>query len=391
MCVISFEVLGMRRPIVAVNTLNTDGLNVLFPAVGAGACHEEACMLNKNFVASFVQIGSLKYLPVHLPIVSPVVASLTCKSGGKIPEGAQWLLVEWCGTGCSELAAWFERHGQAVWRMCCPEHDVRKAADREQALQIVVQALRKKMRIFIWFAFDCIVWTPLAGRNHGNQEGADIHEKLVAERLESRKMIVEGFQFYVDVNLEAERLFGKPPTVSQMKVYGAFVWPMASIGWQQTFMQRWHAAFPCTIFADGCMMGIVGRHGLPLQRRWKIKTDFYPVVRVFGKFLCHKVHTHDGSGERTFGKASFYNACVAETVGTAILESRWDEQDRQVDFVEVVQLQDFQSLWVLCSGCGYSKLRDFPCPWPQCKIQVSLTALSEDLKSTRQFAQQSQQ
>ena len=103
--VICFEVLGIRRPIVAVNKLNTDGMNVLFLAVGAGACHEEACMWNKNFVASFVQIGSLKYLPVHLPIVVPVVASLTCKNGEKIPEGAQWLLVEWCGTERSELAA----------------------------------------------------------------------------------------------------------------------------------------------------------------------------------------------------------------------------------------------------------------------------------------------
>ena len=80
---------------------------------------------------------------------------------------------------------------------------MRKAADREQALHVVVQALRKRMKIFIWFEFDCEVWTPLARRNHGNQEGEDVHERLVAERLESRKMIVEGFQFYVDVNLEA--------------------------------------------------------------------------------------------------------------------------------------------------------------------------------------------
>ena len=108
------------------------------------------------------------------------------------------------------------------------------------------------------------------------------------------------------------------------------------------------------------------------------------------KNICHRVHIHDESGERTFGKTNFYNACMAETLGIAILESRWDERDRQIDFMEVVQLQDFQSLRVLCSGCGYSKLRDFPCPWPQCKIQVSSIVLSEDLESTRHFAQRSQ-
>ena len=341
---ILFEVLGIRRPILAVNMLNEAGYNVLFPTVvGSNPIHAQPCMWNSNHTFRFLHVGALMYLPVYLQDLSQsVVAPL---EEFVIPDGAEWLLVEWYCDENSGLAQWFLDHGQCVWRMSFPNHDVRDDRQRKLALQIVQKCLQHGLKIFVWYSFEHRDWCAWQWKNydHGDE---DFHDKLVAGRLESKKMISDGYQFYVETNILAEKLHGKSQDVRDLFVYGAFEWPFTCKGWQQNFMQPWIAIFPCTVAADGFMLDIVGADGSLVRKRWKIKTDFLPLVVALRDCVCNGAHYQE----------------LVSVIGNAIVQADWRgaERNRSTDSSEPLE-QAVDMLVEPCGGCGLFKLPDVPC------------------------------
>ena len=350
-----FEVLGIRRPILAVNMLAAAGFNVLFPAVeGEGSVKADACMWNKDHVAKFVQVGVLNYLPVFVESQRPqLLASL---EDFHIPEDASWLLIEWCCDQDSQLAKAFADGGQCAWRMSLPSHDVRSHAERQHALEIAKRCLTRGLKVFVWYAFECRDWCAWQYVNEvrGTE---DFQEQLIAGRLESRRMINQGFRFYTDVNFAAESLFGKPQDIRTMRVFGAFEWPQTCAGWKQSFMQCWHAIFPVTLLVDGCMFGLQADNGMPVRKRWKIKTDFLP-LRSLKTYQCKGDHEHAECRGRVAAQSAFYLPEMAKTICRTIIQQ---PLNFEVDFVAELD-EAVEVMMVTCNRCGSAKVPREPCP-----------------------------
>ena len=49
---------------------------------------------------------------------------------------------------------------------------------------------------------------------------------------------------------------------------------------------------------DGCMIGVVDVHGVPIRKPWKICTNLEPILKSFESKQCSEDHEHaEGRGE----------------------------------------------------------------------------------------------
>ena len=291
------------------------------------------------------------YLPVYLERSSEVISTLSVPISlpeFEIPRGAKWLFMSFGGDQSLPLVQWFRNHGQCVWQLQGEGSDLRDRRERKLALQIAERALRHGLKVFVWFAFGSREWYVEPSR--GVRDGSDLHQELVAKRLDARQLVDTAFLFFIGVNSKAQEIFGKPGEVENLKVYGAFSWPTSCVGWRQDFMQKWFAMFPCTAWVE----------------HLKIKTDFVPLV------VC--LRSVEASGRQR--KGSKHRVIdFANEVGQAILTED-GQKHRQEELTEVQSVDVVEAFLQPCLRCGYMKLCDFPCPSHQCARQAPVSASS---------------
>ena len=50
-----------------------------------------------------------------------------------------------------------------------------------------------------------------------------------------------------------------------------------------------------TSLLEGCAVGLVGNDGLLIHKRWRVDSDYIPLVAKLGEFRCPKDHEHSSS------------------------------------------------------------------------------------------------
>ena len=69
---------------------------------------------------------------------------------------------------------------------------------------------------------------------------------------------------------------------------------------------------------DGCMVGVVDVHGVPIRKPWKINTNLEPVIKSFNSKQRDESHEHaEGRGESLKRTETYYTFQMTDMIHRA--------------------------------------------------------------------------
>lgn len=84
-----------------------------------------------------------------------------------------------------------------------------------------------------------------------------------------------------------------------VKPFIAIEWPKNCTYWKlEKVIQFCELHHLCPVSFDGCMLGVVDKHQMPIRKPWTVQTNLVHINELFNGLVCDGSHEHaEGRGE----------------------------------------------------------------------------------------------
>ena len=252
---------------------------------------QAADIFTKPFTSAEKWNQLLKLLGLHRASIKPPGQKTpdALHPGGPVaaamPESQTRVLLEVCCSPESKLGEVTRKaaHGCKVIRIT-KDDDVLDPQTRKLIARQVLYELRylPKGRLLVWASLPCTGGTPWI---HVNKTIPSAANKVEEHQKEFRKLW--------------NALMDLVNSLRSASPYIAIEWPKGCVYWKLdhvvAFCQR-HAMEPVTF--DGCMVGVIDVHGVPIRKPGKICTNLPNLIESLQSLQCDGNHEHaEGRGE----------------------------------------------------------------------------------------------
>lgn len=263
---ITFQVMGIRKPIISVARLVTNGWTVCFGP--------QAFLCKKNSRVALLVVGGMYYLTVRM--VSPTentnepevpdtsskaIQTLQLRAEVCVLQPAMRRWVEFLADADSPLSTWFQQAGQQSCNLPLDQLDL---ADPQ-----VVQKIGDRLRECLEQGWLVFFWLSLASSAWSRWNTVDA-ERSIPTRQKIRLQKLAACQVLANLASMLVPLMDHFP--QQLLV--AQVWPTTSQGWRATELGSLLARLPVCCRFDTCCYGMKSLVGKPIKADWTVRANF---------------------------------------------------------------------------------------------------------------------